>query len=64
MNTIETFAKQFQLSQEETEIVRQAYYLEHGATMTGVIPIIMRNRNQKWYRTLPISGKFETINGF
>jgi len=42
MSTIETFAKQFQLSQEETEIVRQAYYLEHGATMFHVINAFTR----------------------
>ena len=37
MSTIETFAKQFKLSQDETKIVRQAYYLEEGATMFHVI---------------------------
>jgi len=42
MNTIETFAKQFQLSQEETEIVRQSYYLEQGATMFHVINAFTR----------------------
>ena len=42
MNTIETFAKQFQLSQDETEIVRQAYYLEQGATMFHVINAFTR----------------------
>ena len=42
LNTIETFAKQFQLSQEETEIVRQAYYLEQGATMFHVINAFTR----------------------
>jgi len=42
MSTIETFAKQFQLSQDETEIVRQAYYLEHGATMFHVINAFTR----------------------
>lgn len=42
LNTIETFAKQFQLSQEETEIVRQSYYLEQGATMFHVINAFTR----------------------
>ena len=42
MSTIETFAKQFQLSQEETEIVRQAYYLEQGGTMFHVINAFTR----------------------
>jgi len=37
MATIELFSKQFQLSQDETEIVRKAYYLEQGATMFHVI---------------------------
>ena len=42
ISSIETFAKQFQLSQEETEIVRQAYYLEQGATMFHVINAFTR----------------------
>ena len=42
MSTIETFAKQFQLSQAETEIVRQAYYLEQGGTMFHVINAFTR----------------------
>ena len=37
MSTIETFAKQFKLSQDETKIVQKAYYLEEGATMFHVI---------------------------
>jgi hypothetical protein len=37
MRTIETFAKQFKLSQDETEIVQKAFYLEEGATMFHVI---------------------------
>lgn len=35
--TIETFSKQFGLSQVETEIVRQSFYLESGATMFHII---------------------------
>ena len=42
ISAIETFAKQFQLSQEETEIVRQSYYLEQGATMFHVINAFTR----------------------
>jgi hypothetical protein len=42
MRSIETFAKQFQLSQDETEIVRQAYFLEQGATMFHVINAFTR----------------------
>ena len=37
MASIELFSRQFQLSQDETEIVRKAYYLEEGATMFHVI---------------------------
>jgi len=37
MASIELFSRQFQLSQDETEIVRKAYYLEQGATMFHVI---------------------------
>jgi len=37
LDTIELFSKQFQLSQDETEIVKKAYYLEEGATMFHVI---------------------------
>ena len=32
--------------------------------MMGFVPSIMKDRNQKWYLTLPISGKLDTINGF
>jgi hypothetical protein len=42
MSSIETFARQFQLTQEETEIVRQAYYLEQGGTMFHVINAFTR----------------------
>ncbi len=37
LETIAIFGKQFQLSQDEIEIVRKAYYLEEGATMFHVI---------------------------
>jgi len=42
MSAIETFAKQFQLSQNETEIVKSAYYLEEGATMFHIINAFTR----------------------
>jgi hypothetical protein len=41
-SSIDTFARQFQISQEETEIVRQAFYLEQGATMFHVIQAFTR----------------------
>jgi hypothetical protein len=37
INSIETFARQFALTQNETEVVKQAFYLEQGATMFHVI---------------------------
>jgi hypothetical protein len=37
ISTIETFARQFALTQNETEVVKQAFYLEQGATMFHVI---------------------------
>jgi len=37
ISTIETFARQFSLTQNEAEVVKQAYYLEQGATMFHVI---------------------------
>jgi hypothetical protein len=42
METIATFGKQFQLSLDETEIVRQAYSLEQGATMFHIINAFTR----------------------
>lgn len=41
-STIETLARQFQLSQTEIEVVRQAYYLEPGATMFHVLNAFTR----------------------
>ena len=39
---IDTFARQFQITQEETQIVKQAFYLEQGATMFHVINAFTR----------------------
>jgi hypothetical protein len=36
-STIEAFARQFALTQNETEVVKQAFYMEQGATMFHVI---------------------------
>jgi hypothetical protein len=42
-STIDTFARQFQIPQEEAQIVKQAFYLESGpATMFHVINAITR----------------------
>ncbi len=41
-SSIETFARQFQITQEETQIVKQAFYLEQGATMFHVIQAFTR----------------------
>jgi hypothetical protein len=41
-SAINTFARQFQITQEETEIVRQAFYLEQGDTMFHIINAFTR----------------------
>jgi hypothetical protein len=40
--TIEAFARQFQITMQETEIVKQAYFREEGATMFHVINAFTR----------------------
>jgi len=42
LDTIASFGKQFGLSQIETEVVRQSFYLESGATMFHVINAFTR----------------------
>lgn len=41
-SSIDTFARQFQLTREEAEIVKQAYHLEEGGTMFHVINAFTR----------------------
>jgi hypothetical protein len=41
-STIDTFARQLQIPQEEAQIVKRAYYLEQGATMFHVIQAFTR----------------------
>ncbi|MDP2644527.1 MAG: DUF932 domain-containing protein [Desulfobacterales bacterium] len=41
-STIDTFARQFQITQEEAQIVKQAFYIEQGATMFHVIQAFTR----------------------
>jgi len=41
-STIATFARQFQLSQKETEVVQQAFYQEVGGTMFHIIQAFTR----------------------
>ena len=41
-STIDAFARQFQISQEETQIVKQAFYLEQGGTMFHIINAFTR----------------------
>ena len=62
LNAIETFAKQFQLSQDETEIVRQAYFLEQGATMFHVINAFTRAAQKPTLDAMN-SYKLERIGG-
>jgi hypothetical protein len=42
IQSIETFSQRFGLSQAETEVVRQAYYLEQGGTMFHIINAFTR----------------------
>ncbi len=42
MTSIATFSQRFGLSQAETEVVRQSYYLEKGATMFHIINAFTR----------------------
>ena len=62
LNTIETFAKQFQLSQDQTEIVQQAYYLEHGTTMFHIINAFTRAAKEP-YLTPVEAYKLERTGG-
>jgi hypothetical protein len=41
-STIDTFVRQFQIPQQQAEIVKQAFYLEPGATMFHVIQAFTR----------------------
>ncbi len=42
IRSIETFSQRFGLSQAETEVVRQSYYLEQGGTMFHIINAFTR----------------------
>jgi hypothetical protein len=46
-STIETFSRQFLIPQEETQIVKQAYYMEPGATMFHIINAFTRAAQDK-----------------
>jgi len=54
-STIDTFARQFQIPQEETQIIKQAYYLEQGATMFHIINAFTRAAQD---RSLSASGAY------
>ena len=54
-STIETFARQFQITQEEVQIIKQAYYLEQGATMFHIINAFTRAAQD---RSLSASGAY------
>jgi hypothetical protein len=62
INTIETFARQFSLTQIETEIVRQAFYLEQGSTMFHIINSFTRAA-QKPGLSASDAYRLETIGG-
>lgn len=54
-STIDSFARQFQISQEEALIVKQAFYLEQGATMFHIIQAFTRGAQD---RRLTASGAY------
>lgn len=60
--SIETFARQFQLPQDETEIVKQAYHQEEGATMFHIINAFTRAA-QFPELAIDISHQMERIGG-
>ena len=55
-STIDTFARQFQITQKDAQIVKQAYYLEQGATMFHVINAFTRAAQDK---RLTASGAYQ-----
>jgi len=54
-STIETFVRQFQITQDEAQIIKQAYYLEEGATMYHIINAFTRAAQD---RSLSASGAY------
>ena len=46
-NSIETFARQFQITRPEAEIVKKAFYMEQGATMFHIIQAFTRAAQDK-----------------
>ena len=54
-STIDTFARQLQIPQEETQIIKQAYYQEQGATMFHIINAFTRAAQD---RSLSASGAY------
>jgi hypothetical protein len=62
LDTIELFSRQFQLSQDETEIVKKAYYLEEGATMFHIINAFTAAAREP-YLTAMDAYKLERVGG-
>jgi len=62
ISSIETFARQFQLPQNEVEVVKQSFYAEEGATMFHIINAFTRAAQTP---SLPvsISHQMERIGG-
>lgn len=52
IRSIETFSQRFGLSQTETEVVRQSYYLEQGGTMFHIINAFTRAAQESNLDTL------------
>jgi len=62
ISSIETFARQFQLPQNEVEVVKQAFFVEEGATMFHVINAFTRAA-QAPSLPLGVSYQMERIGG-
>ncbi len=62
VRSVETFSKRFGLSQSETEVVRQAYYFESGATMFHIINAFTRAAQDVGLDALQ-SYRLESIGG-
>ncbi|MFP4453710.1 MAG: DUF932 domain-containing protein [Desulfobacterales bacterium] len=62
ISSIETFARQFQLPQNEVEVVKQAFFVEEGATMFHVINAFTRAA-QEPFLPVGVSYQMERIGG-
>jgi hypothetical protein len=62
INSIETFCRQFQLSQKEADVVKQAFFMEEGGTMYHIINAFTRGA-QMPDLSVSVSHQMERIGG-